>query len=881
MRPQGPTFWRIGGRNGWSSRTAPNPTLAVSDAHGLRLEADAAGPLSLGSKDGSAGGLVLPRTMAFDESHTLYLLAGVHVKRFDPETRTFANLPEVGGAGGEPRRFSQAASIAIAGNRLYVADSGNRRVQGFDLESLALVDLIDAAGERADWTPADVAAHGAQVYILDSARARVYRRTRTGHLCLEFEVPAKTGQWSRILIDSTGSLYLLNLSQAGLPALDRPDPQSAPVTDAGDVRDVFDAPAIRFDEQNRFCLPEPLTRVCGRTLPAAPPPELPLGLCPPFNRAGPPCGNAAPAPRTTSTAQGSWLLYVVEREQLRVDAYTAAGRRLRHSWGAGMDWQPSDVAAHGQFGFILDEKDQVVYRHQGGYDSLRPIVAGDPTPTFWSRIAVDESGLVFVWAPGQPEVQAFDCHGAAQCARPYRAVARYFEAARPAAPPVAGTGLYFDQSGAPIASVDASAPIGTPLYRTAGTWQSTPLDSLQYRCQWHRIEIALSSFPPSSRIDISTFAHQNAGDVLTAPDDAWQGPVTLIAPVQTPPCDPGPKPVDFLVQSGVGQFLSIRVRLQSDGFHTPAVDVMKVYYPRDSYLQYLPATYSSDDESRVFLEHFLAIFQTEWDRLDQTVAEVQRYFDPDAVPAGPFLNYLAKQWLGLTLEKTWTAEQKRRYIAAAPKIFPERGKLSGLRTLIAVYLANFTGMQTADVLATGFPVISEAFRDRQFLFTDQKAASRLGDGAPLWSDAIAGRLQLGVYSQVGEAVLVSTGDPPHDVFNQTAHKFCVSFPAGWLPSSDHETMLRRAIDSDKPAHTGYDLNLVGARFRVGHQSTIGVDTIIGGLPAAHLGCRAGQDLPASLPPFGRLGYDTVLSGPSTVEMRLAPGVTLGSHSALA
>jgi phage tail-like protein len=880
MRPQGPTFWRIGGRNGWTTRTAANPTLAVSDAHGLRLEADPAGPLSLASADGSAGGLVLPRTMAFDKSNTLYLLAGVRMKRFDPEARAFANLPQVGGEGGEPRRFSKPASIAIVGNCLYIADTGNRRVQGFDLTSLALVDLIEAADDRAGWTPADVAAHRGQLLILDSAHARVYRRTRTGHLCLEFEVPDKAGQWSRILIDRTGNLYLLNLSQPGKPTLDR-YPLSAPSTDAGDVRDLFDAPVIRFDERNRFCLPESLTRACDRTLPDAPPPEVPLGFCPPFNRPGAPCGNVALAPRTTSTAQGAWLLYVVEREQLRVDAYTAAGRRLRHSWGAGMDWQPSDVTARGQSGFILDEKNQVVYRHQAGYDSLRPIITGDPAQTFWSRIATDDSGTLFVWAPGQSEVRAFNCHGAAQCARPYHAVAHYFEAARPIAPPATGTGLYFDSQGASIVSVDASAPIGTPLYRTAGAWQSNPLDSLQYRCQWHRIEIALSSFPPSSRIDISTFAHTNAADVLTAPDDAWQHAHTLVAPIQTPPCDPGPKPVDFLVQSGAGQFLSIRVRLQCDGFHTPAVDVMKVYYPRDSYLQYLPATYSTDDESRVFLEHFLAIFQTEWDRIDQTVAEMQRYFDPDAVPAGPFLDYLAKQWLGLTLEKTWTAEQKRRYIATAPKIFPDRGKLSGLRTLIAVYLAQFTGMQTADVMATGYPLISEAFRERQFLFTDQDAASRLGDGAPLWSDAIVGRLQLGVYSQVGEAALVSTGDPPHDMFNQTAHKFRVSFPAGWLRSSEDESMLRRAIDGDKPAHTSYHLNLVEARFRVGHQSTIGVDTIIGGLPAARLGCGVGQDLPPSLPPFGRLGYDTVLSGPGAVEMRLAPGVILGSHSALA
>jgi phage tail-like protein len=825
---------------------------------------------------------MLPRGMAFDERRTLHLLVSNYIKRFDPETRTFALLPELGGEGSAARRFSQPGNIAISGQRLYVADTGNSRVQVFDLEGLALVEILDARGERAGWSPADVAVSRGNVYVLDSARARVYRRTRTGHWCLEFELPGKAGQWSRLLVDRNGTVYLLNLSQAGKPALDTRDPQAPPITDAGDVRDLFDSPAIRLDERNRFCLPEPLTRVCGRRWPATPPPpEVQLALCPPFNRQDGRCRNLAAAPRTTRTASGWWLLYVVEREQSRVNAFTASGRRLRHSWGACLDWQPCDVAARGQFGFVLDEKNQGVYRHQAGYDSLRVMLSGDPAQTFWSRIAVDGAGMLYLWAPGQAKTQMFDCRGNSLGDRCYGDVASYFEAPAPAAPPASGTGLYFDRGGEPIASVDPSAPSGIPLYQTAGTWQSKPLDSLQYRCQWHRIDLVLSSFPPSGRIDVLTFSHQAAADVLTAPDEAWQHAHTLLAPVQPPPCDTALQPVDFLVQSGGGQFLSIRIQVQSDGFHTPAIDTMKVHYPRDSYLQYLPATYSEDDESRLFLERYLAIFQTEWDAIDKLIDEDERYFDPDAVPAGPFLDYLAEQWLGLKLEKTWTADQKRRLLTAAPKIFQCRGQLAGLRQFVAVYLANFAGMATADVLSSGFPAILESFRERQYLFLSEGDASRLGDGAPLWSDTVVRRMQLGVYSQAGEAALVSTGDPPHDVFNHSAHKFSVSFPAGWLRTSADEAMLRRAIDAEKPAHTSYDLRLIEARFRVGDQSTVGVDTVVGENPVMRLGCGSCPDLPPSLPPVGRLGYDTILGAAGGMEMRLAPGVGLGGVSVLA
>ena len=305
--------------------------------------------------------------MAFDDENTLYLLDvnGAWIKRFDPETRAFVVLPEVGGPGQETRRFSGASDITIVGRRLYVADTGNRRVQAFDLDTLVLREIWDDSGDRAGWRPIGLAAHRGSLYILDGERARFYRRARTGHLMLEIERAERAGQWSRLLIDNDGTKYFLNASQPDRPVLELADPKAAPITDAGAVRDLFAAPALRLDDNGRFCLPDSLARICARSMPVtAPAPELQLALCAPFNQTLR-CVNKPNAPRITRTAQGSWLLYVVEREPRRVDAYTGEGRRLRHSWGDCMDWQPADVGARGNIAVILDEQGQAVYRHQG------------------------------------------------------------------------------------------------------------------------------------------------------------------------------------------------------------------------------------------------------------------------------------------------------------------------------------------------------------------------------------------------------------------------------------------------------------------------------------------------------------------------------------
>jgi len=462
------------------------------------------------------------------------------------------------------------------------------------------------------------------------------------------------------------------------------------------------------------------------------------------------------------------------------------------------DWNPVDVAAHGDTVYILDAKYGRVFNQRLKLQFERP--------GKWSRIAVDREGTIYLF------------NGTA------------FERRDPALPPITDPNEIRDLFDAPPGGA-AAAPAAERLYRKTGTWQSNPLDSRKYRCQWHRIQLELAEFPPGSKINVSTCAHEKEDDVYDAMRAHWVEAQTIVAPLSG-----AGKSHDFLVQSGAGQYLTLRIRLDGDGFSTPAVDSAKVHYPRESYLEYLPATYSSDDEMRVFLERFLSIFQTEWDDVDKQIDEMERFFDPDAVPEGEFLDYLASQWLALPLEGTWDYKQKRRLLSAAPKIYPHRGQLKGLRDFIAVYLANMSGLETKDVQQMELPVIVEGFRERELLFGQ----------APLWSASVTRRLQLGVFATEGEAAMVSVGDPERDVFTQYAHKFRVYVPAAWVNSEDDERMIRRALDAEKPAHTQYELCLIAPRFRVGAQSTIGIDTVIGATPELRLGTA-------------RLGFDAVLS----------------------
>lgn len=771
MRPPGPTFFLLDGRTGWRTGAAARVSAGAS----LALVADAAGPLGLGSDDGSLGGLVLPRGFALGEDLTPYLLGRARpgVRRFDAGRREFVALAAVGEEeGGEVRQFRDPANIAVAGHNLYVADRGNRRVQVFALGTLAVRHVWaarDAGGRRVRpddpeaWEPVDVAAHAGRAYVLDARHGRVFEhRPGTDALELLIDEPAPVPRWSRLALDREGRVYLFDAEGPSLDVFDREGRRLETKTDASDVADRFDPPPVRLSRRGanapwRFCLPESLMHACDRRAPAATPTAAaPLGTC----------------------------------------------------------------------------------------------------------------------------------------------------AARPAG------GLVFDREGKRLRASE-EPHTGPKLYATEGTWLSGALDSQVYRCQWHRVELDLSELPAGTRVELRTYTDAQAltmEEVEARPASLWSEPFVVTGQLARPQGagrgakgkgakgkhDPGAH--EFLVQSGEGQYLWLKLTLAGDGYGTPRVGSARVHYPRESYVAHLPAVYSSDEESRRFLERFLSIFQTEWDDLERRIDEVAALFDVDSVPAGAPLEWLAS-WFALPLEGTWDGEQKRRLLAAVTLVYFGRWKVSGegdacltevdpagaarrgtregLRRYLRAYLHNITGLDPAQ--QGDYPQIVEGFRERQRLLVGCGGAGALSHGAPLWGPSQVGRFQFGEFAREGAARLVSTGDPERDLFHEFAHRFRVFVPAAWIPTRAAEEMVRRAVNSEKPGHTAFDLCLVEPRMRVGVQSTVGVDTILGALPAARLACTHEQDAPPSRAPRHRLGYDTVLSAPAgdRPTFRLGPETRAG------
>src|SRR4030095_1047344 len=85
------------------------------------------------------------------------------------------------------------------------------------------------------------------------------------------------------------------------------------------------------------------------------------------------------------------------------------------------------------------------------------------------------------------------------------------------------------------------------------------------------------------------------------------------------------------------------------------------------------------------------------------------------------------------------------------------------------------------------------------------------------------------------------------------HAFSVFVPACLARSDAARRSLTNLLESERPAHTVYTLELVEPRFRIGVQSTIGLNSVVGRYPQG-VTLAGGADAPTPL------GSGTVLTG---------------------
>lgn len=367
-------------------------------------------------------------------------------------------------------------------------------------------------------------------------------------------------------------------------------------------------------------------------------------------------------------------------------------------------------------------------------------------------------------------------------------------------------------------------------FRLSGSFTVAPLDSNIETCSWHRVQIT-GTVPANASLTIESATSESE----TA---NWSSfvPCATVA---------GDNP-DCLIQSVPGRFLQLRLTLQSDGSVSPRIHSLKVFFPRESYLQYLPSVFQDDPQSRFFLDRFLSIFQTTFDALDAKLDNLWQFFDPLVTPEA-LLPWLAA-WIAFPLDPTQPPALQRQLLRGAFTSYVTRGTVAGLQKTIQ----DWTGVQNIRIL--------EHFRLRNWTFLP--VSTGLGQGTRLWSHSFYARLQVGVSSQIGSFRLTNSPEPASEPFDWGANQFSVLFPANPYTFAVTSTQVQKIIDREKPAYTQSSVCPIFPRLRVGIQATLGVDAYVGKVNSMILGKLA------------TLSYDSVLASSRTARETRALGLSL-------
>jgi phage tail-like protein len=352
-------------------------------------------------------------------------------------------------------------------------------------------------------------------------------------------------------------------------------------------------------------------------------------------------------------------------------------------------------------------------------------------------------------------------------------------------------------------------------FTAPGVYYSKIFDSNEKEMQWHRI-VMDADIPQKTKIEVFFRTSNDVYDLMHI--RSGQSENTWSRLLSAPHNDLHSK--DGLFLNGMGQYLRLKIKILGDGNQTPVLREVKVYFPRLSYLRYLPITYTEDPISREFLERFLSIFESMSFDMEQNIENLTRYFDPESVDTR-FLNWLGS-WLAISWDENWTVEKKREFIKQAYGLYRDRGTLRGLKAMVEL----FTEKKAA---------ILEHFRFRSPMVVGPKSHSIIGVTTVV-GKRVPKRLVLSENSKIGEFALEEGITPPEKPFGENAFDFTIFADTTGLKNKDQIEAVKRMIDEEKPAHTRCSIRTITESLRPWMSPLLEINTILKkGFPTMRLG----------------------------------------------
>ena len=521
---------------------------------------------------------------------------------------------------------------------------------------------------------------------------------------------------------------------------------------------------------------------------------------------------------TALAADRAGHVFVVDRGGARIQKFDLRGRAIpefaAQVQAAGVR-QVADIAIDGSSVYVL-------YRSNGKWTigeldaEGRPVMDRHGKPTAFVAgdlhrpIGLAAGGSrVYVGDNGERRVLVFARRSYATGAHALAGVAIGYEG------PVAG--LCLDDRGGLYVHTGADAL--PPRLRLAGgygsegiAWTGEAIVAGAQRVAWRRLRAICADLGSDAHVEL----------LYAVSDDPAARPpkpaIPVAAPWQALPADLP----DGLLGSAPSRALWLAFHLRGDGRHSARISQLRVDFDSDSYLSYLPSVYRAASAPMSFLDRFLRLFGTMNDEVEESIGRLPQLMDPAAVQIAN-LPWLAG-WLDAESDGEWDEAKRRQIVSSAVERSRIRGTVEGLRRSLALLAGVDAAIAEPVVNASWWALANDvascggcgATCDCSVLGCSTFLPAAEPDGAVLGRTAV-----------VDQSDLIAGGEVGSPPFNRFAHRATVFIHRGQVATADALRRVRSVIDDEKPAHVVCEICLVEPRLRVGYQSAIGLDTVIG------------------------------------------------------
>ncbi|HII02553.1 TPA: hypothetical protein HA351_13195 [Methanosarcinaceae archaeon] len=368
-----------------------------------------------------------------------------------------------------------------------------------------------------------------------------------------------------------------------------------------------------------------------------------------------------------------------------------------------------------------------------------------------------------------------------------------------------------------------------------GTYLSKPVDSQARKTRWYRFLLE-GSFPRGTKVEFHYYISDEVleeNELKELPESEWEEGLPGSSAAQ------GEEKRDALFRTECeGRYLWFRIILTGTEKLSPEVSSVTVFFPKVSYLEYLPSVYMENPANRDFLDRFLAIFESLFFETDLEIDHLGRYLDAAGTPP-EFLDWLgswvaASQGRGDLGDRKKVPEAKQReLISRAVPLYRERGTREGLENLIILY----TGKKPIIVENISSGCIKENQGQKKEM---QKGYENPEQKKFLFFPPEAARVKL----PAGKGAVRREVSLHEVLFGREKFSFFVFFNEA-LTEAELE-LIRNIIEEEKPAHTtckikvlepwfcldghtylGENTRLKRPEFVLGKHSVLGRDTALG------------------------------------------------------